>query len=235
MTGTAAGPGTGNDMSARRALLLDFDGTIADTLPVLQETYASFLRSIGATATAPTFAQVNGANLFQLITDLSRRYAPDQDAAQLWRRYWRTIETTVPTAAALEGTHEIIAWAKRQGWRVGIGSASRSNLIADWLTRHALDAQIDCIIGADLCERGKPDPAIYQMLVEHLGVAPQNCIVIEDSESGVTSARRAGLAVIRLTGTHPPVDSPVSADYDAAHLSAALAYLQQRFASSRQD
>lgn len=228
-------PDISSDVSARRALLLDFDGTMADTLPLLQETYANFLRRIGATHKAPTFAQANGANLFQLITDLSRQYAPDQDAAALWQHYWQMIETAVPQAVALDGTHDIIAWAKRQGWRVGIGSASRSGLIADWLKRQDLHTRIDCIVGADLCDRGKPDPAIYRLLVNKLAVPAQNCIVIEDSDAGVTSARRAGLAVIRLTGTPAPADSPVVADHDVAHLPAALAYLQQRFASPRQD
>lgn len=222
------------DMSARRALLLDFDGTIVDTLPVLEAAYAGFLAEIGAAHKAPTFAQANGANLFQLITGLCREHVPDQDAAAIWQRYWHAIEAAVLDTSPMDGASEIIDWAKLQGWRVGIGSASRTDLIAAWLARHALRDRIDCIIGADLCDRGKPDPAIYNLLVERLAVAPANCIVIEDSESGVTSANRAGLTVIRLTGLHPPVDSQVAASHDAATLRAALAYLQQRFASPRQ-
>jgi HAD superfamily hydrolase (TIGR01509 family) len=234
MPKTMSGPDRSRGGPARRALLLDFDGTIADTLPVLRDTYADFLRRIDATQQAPTFAQANGANLFQLITELCRQHVPDQDAAALWQQYWHSIETAVLQAAPMDGTHEIVAWARSRGWLIGIGSASRTGLIADWLERHALRTQIDCIIGADLCDRGKPDPVIYHMLVDQLAVAPRDCVVIEDSDSGVTSANRAGLAVIRLTGTHPLADSQATASYDAVDLSAALGYLQQRFSSPRQ-
>jgi HAD superfamily hydrolase (TIGR01509 family) len=230
MTGSAVN----GDAPVRRGLLLDFDGTIADTLPVLQQTYDDFLRDINATHKAPTFAEANGANLLHLITDLSRQYAPDRNATETWRHYWQTVETAVLKAPPLQGTREIVAWAKQLGWTIGIASASRTDLIAAWLARHALQLQIDGVVGADLCERGKPDPAIYRLLIETLAIAPQDCIVIEDSESGVLSASRAGLEVIRLTGAHPSANSQAMVSHDAVDLAAALIYLQQRFAPSRQ-
>jgi HAD superfamily hydrolase (TIGR01509 family) len=209
----------------RRALLLDFDGTLADTLPGLRSVYEDFLRRIGATPTAPRFEQVNGANLLHLIHDLCRQHAPDRDAAVEWRDYWGRVEATVREATPAAGAYQLIDWARRQGWAVGIGSASRSDLIAAWLAHNSLSLQIDGVIGADQCERSKPDPEIYRMLVGHLGVAKDNCIVIEDSDSGVASAISAGIDVIQLTAGEPAD----GATHRAATLASALDYLQQRF------
>ena len=129
------------------------------------------------------------------------------------------------------GAHQIVTWARRQGWRVGIGSASRTQVISAWLERHDLAPQIDCIVGADQCDRGKPDPAIYRLLVEKLVVDSAGCIVIEDSDAGVASASAAGLEVIRLT-VGPAKDDTLAAHH-AASLDAALLYLQTRFEPMR--
>ena len=213
----------------RRALLLDFDGTLADTLPGLRSVYESFLQHIGAAQSAPHFEQVNGANLLHLVQDLCRQHVPARDAVAEWRAYWACVEAAVRDAAPADGARQLIAWARQQGWAVGIGSASRSDLIAAWLAHHALAGQIDSIVGADQCERGKPDPAIYQLLAANLRVDKNNCVIIEDSDSGVASAVAAGIYVIQLTAGRPAN----GAIYRAQSLTAALDYLQQRFNPAR--
>ena len=50
---------------------------------------------------------------------------------------------------------------------------------------------------------GKPDPTIFLIAASRLGVEPQNCLVIEDSPSGIEAARRAGIPVIAVCTTNP--------------------------------
>jgi beta-phosphoglucomutase len=216
----------------RQALLLDFDGTLADTLPGLRRVYEDFLNELGATGQAPTFAEANGANLAELIQGLYRRHAPDADLASGWSRYWREVEAAVLASPPADGAHRLVDWARQQDWRVGIASASRTGLIAAWTKQHGLAAGIDCVVGADLCDKGKPDPAIYRLLMATMKVAPRDCIAIEDSDAGVSSAHAAGIDVIRLVqhGAGNPSDA---ACHRAMSLPAALNYLQQRFTTAR--
>ena len=49
--------------------------------------------------------------------------------------------------------------------------------------------------------RGKPDPEGYLLAAERLGIRPENCVVIEDSTAGVSSAKRAGMLCVAITNT----------------------------------
>jgi len=61
------------------------------------------------------------------------------------------------------------------------------------------------VTGADV-ERGKPDPQVFLLCAERLGVEPAQCAVIEDAPQGVEAANRAGMASIALTSTQTRED-----------------------------
>ncbi|MBI2256398.1 MAG: HAD family hydrolase [Proteobacteria bacterium] len=212
-----------------RALLLDFDGTLADTLPGLRSVYHLFLERIGAVGQAPGFDSVNGADLSALIPDLCRQFAPADDPARAWREYWRQVEQAILCAAPAPGAGALMTWARQRGWHLGIATAGRTGLIAAWLQRHDLADFIDGIVGADICERGKPDPMPYLMLMDRLGVTPRGSIAIEDSVSGTASALAAGVEVIRLGDAGPASDAVCT----VATLEAAHHYLASRFNQAR--
>lgn len=215
----------------QRALLLDFDGTLADTLPGLRRVYANFLSDVGADDRAPHFDNANGADLSVLISDLCRQFAPQRNAEDVWSDYWAAVERVILAAEPASGAPPLMSWARRQGWRLGIATAGRTGLIAAWLDKHQLSHFIDCVIGADLCERGKPDPMPYRLLMERLDILPKNGIAIEDSVSGIASARSAGAEVIRLLHDKAaPVDGTAC---EVATLGGALQYLANRFDPAR--
>ena len=58
--------------------------------------------------------------------------------------------------------------------------------------------------------RGKPEPDVFIEAARRAGYAPQDCIVVEDSVTGVTSAHRAGCHVLGFTGTHPHPEEQAS-------------------------
>jgi mannitol-1-/sugar-/sorbitol-6-phosphatase len=71
------------------------------------------------------------------------------------------------------------------------------------------------LVSADQVTRGKPAPDPYLLAAERLGVAPQDCLVLEDAPSGIAAARAAGMTVWAVTTTHAP------AELTAAHRVAA--------------
>jgi HAD superfamily hydrolase (TIGR01509 family) len=80
-------------------------------------------------------------------------------------------------------------------------SAPRSNV--DFVLEHThLRKYFTTILDQSDVEHGKPNPEIYLKVAERLGFPPQQCIVFEDSLSGVESAQRAGAKVVGVTTTH---------------------------------
>jgi beta-phosphoglucomutase-like phosphatase (HAD superfamily) len=64
-------------------------------------------------------------------------------------------------------------------------------------------AQFSAVVtGADVT-RGKPDPQVFQLAAERLGVHASACVVVEDAVHGVEAARRAGMKAVALAGTSP--------------------------------
>lgn len=80
-------------------------------------------------------------------------------------------------------------------------SAPRSNV--DFVLEHThLKKYFTTILDQSDVEHGKPDPEIYLKVADRLGFPPHQCIVFEDSLSGVESAQRAGAKVVGVTTTH---------------------------------
>jgi len=205
------------------ALLLDFDGTMADTVVPLADIYAEFTQRIGADG-APTFAEADGADLSELIQGLARRFAPQLDHHALWEDYWNRVADAVITARPCEGLLPLLDLARDRAWKVGIASSSRTGLIERWLHRQKLDHYVDDIVGADRAARSKPHPDIYIALLQRLGIASENCIAIEDSASGVAAARAAQIVVIRIGDIEASAGAP---NFIAADLAAAAEYVRR--------
>ena len=97
----------------------------------------------------------------------------------------------------MPGVDEAIAYAGERGWKRGIVSASPAVLVYGMVSQMGLNqTEFDVILHDKSVEQCKPDPAIYLKAAEMVGVQPENCIVLEDSYFGMTSAIRAGMYCI---------------------------------------
>ena len=87
-----------------------------------------------------------------------------------------------------------------------------------------------CITGGNEVARGKPDPAIYLLAAERLGVAPAECIAFEDSENGARAAQAAGVRVVIVPDLkHPPDDVAARAHGVIDSLADAIAHVPHWF------
>ena len=102
---------------------------------------------------------------------------------------------------AMDGSAELVEALAADGFRVAIGSSGPPENVALVLEQFTAGRRIDAVVtGADVT-RGKPDPQVFLLAAERLGVPPASCAVVEDAVHGVTAALRAGMAAIALTGT----------------------------------
>ena len=89
--------------------------------------------------------------------------------------------------------------ARQTGCRVGLATMSRCPQAQRVLQALGLEDAFDFVAIRDDVERGKPDPEIYQLVASELDVAPDECLVVEDSPSGVRAALAAGMDVVAVS------------------------------------
>ena len=97
-----------------------------------------------------------------------------------------------------EGAHELLTYLKSHGYKIAMATSTPWDTVKEHLARTGMTDYFDAVITGDMVEHGKPAPDIYLMAAERLGVAPQNCIGVEDSLSGIRAIHAAGIRAIMV-------------------------------------
>ena len=114
---------------------------------------------------------------------------------------------------AMPGAVAAVSSARAAGLGVAIASSSSMLLIDAVVDKLGIRSSVDALCSADDERLGKPDPGVFTSAARALGVAPGECLAIEDSPFGVRSAKAAGCFCIGLHG-----GAAVAADLNTADL-----------------
>lgn len=200
---SAAGPGTG----PIAAVVFDFDGVIADTerlhleafrhafaprgWPLSEEAYFDRYLGCDDRGLVVAYARDGGHDLSrdEIDTLVSRK-------VQAFAQYLSSPAVLFPGAEAA-----IRALANR--FRTGIASGALHHEIHAILTAAGLRETFGVIVGTDDVASHKPSPEPYLAAAAALGIAPAQCVAIEDSAPGLQAARAAGMRTIAVTTTSP--------------------------------
>lgn len=186
-----------------RCVLFDFDGVIADTEERNADYLASALAHFGVRLTEEDRSALVGINDPSLLEALLKRAETPVTLEQLQAERTRH-GNYYENGADLHtqpGLREFLSALRAQGIRTGIVSSTRSQLILTALDRLHLVSQFDVVVCGDMVTRRKPDPEPYLRAAQLLGLAPDNCLVIEDSPTGIRAGKAAGCTVLGYTGS----------------------------------
>ena len=110
--------------------------------------------------------------------------------------FWQEIERDgIPVK---KGVRELLAFLKENKWTVGLASSSKRESVEAHLKRSGILEYFSEIITGDMVEHSKPQPDIYLLACDKLGVKPQEAYAIEDSPNGIRSAYAAGMKPIMV-------------------------------------
>jgi HAD superfamily hydrolase (TIGR01509 family) len=173
-----------------RALLLDLDGTIADTLP---HVFDAFRHAAAPwVEREPTDAEVEatfGPAERECLAALVPRSALDEAE----RRYHAYYESELGrNVRVVEGIIELIHHARRLGWRVGVFTSKSRRSAEFTLAELGLGPLIDHLVSSDDVSRTKPDPEGVRVAAEALGVPAGRVLMAGDSPADVSAGRGAG-------------------------------------------
>jgi len=191
------------------AFIFDMDGVIVDSNPLHREAWAAYNRRFGLETTEAMQERMYGRRNDDIVRDFyGEGLSPEEVAArgadkeELYRQMLgdRIDEILVP------GLRQFLERYRQVP--MGLASNAERENIDFLLDRAGLRGYFRAVVDGHQVRHPKPDPEIYLRTAKILNITPVNCIVFEDSYSGVEAARAAGMRVIGVSTTYE--DLPVS-------------------------
>ncbi|MBO4484194.1 MAG: HAD family phosphatase [Lachnospiraceae bacterium] len=105
-----------------------------------------------------------------------------------------------------EGVREILSYLKENGIPTAIASSTRQNRVVSQLDEAGLLSYFDTVVGGESVSKSKPAPDIFLFAAKKLGIAPADCVVIEDSFNGIRAAHAAGMIPVMVPDMLEPDD-----------------------------
>jgi HAD superfamily hydrolase (TIGR01509 family) len=185
-----------------KALIFDFDGLIVDSespgFQAWSELYAAHGCSLPFETYSVCIGTINGFDLHGHLQEQSGRTIDRGELEAACNKRWLQLMEHQPL---LPGIAACVASAKARGLKLAVASSSTQKWVTRNLKRFGLLAEFDAICTRDYVEAVKPDPALYLLALERLGVRPEEAIAFEDSPHGVLAAKRAGIFCVAVPNT----------------------------------
>ena len=184
------------------AVIFDVDGVLVDSYQAHFESWRQLYRELGIKYGETTFAADFGRTSRDILIRTLPGQLSDERIRELDDRkeslYREIIGRDFP---AMDGAEDLIDSLVADGFLLAVGSSGPPENVALALEKLRSGQRIAvAVTGSDVI-RGKPDPQVFQLAAERLGIPASRCAVVEDAVHGVEAAKRAGMTAIALTGT----------------------------------
>lgn len=181
-----------------KAIIFDMDGVIIDSETVYAEIEWQIYQEYHVPMTREGAMQSMGRGLLNWWEEIVDRYdmpiSAQQAAEEVSKRYMSFLTDPNIKKEAMPGARQLMQRIKEEkNWRIAIASSSDANAISAVMDIFDLHPYIDFTISGNEIVDSKPHPEIFEKVAKHFNYAPQQCLVIEDSQSGILAAKAASM------------------------------------------
>jgi HAD superfamily hydrolase (TIGR01509 family) len=191
-----------------QAVLWDMDGTLVDTEPYWIATEFAMAEKYGGRWSQADALQLVGNDLVEsgrYIKDvMGLDLTPEEIVEELLDGVVAQVEREVPWRP---GAVELLASVRATGVRCGLVTMSYQRFVAPILA-HLPHESFSVVVTGEQVANGKPHPEPYLTAAAALGVPPEDCLAIEDSNTGAKSAEEAGCLVLVVENHVPVLEGP---------------------------
>jgi beta-phosphoglucomutase len=186
--------------------IFDMDGVIIDTNPYHRISWGKFIRGKGLPYSDELFNNFlsgqTGATSIRALLDENLSDVQIQEYVQKIDGHFRDIFRDSPHVEAFPGVVSFLDAVCESGIRTGLATSAPPENVNLVMERLGIRERFGFILDSTTVNHGKPNPEIYNNSVQCIGLDNSQCIVFEDSKSGIQSAIAAGLKVVGVSSTH---------------------------------
>lgn len=182
--------------------IFDLDGVIVDTARFHYLAWQRLANSLGFEFSEKENERLKGVSrdrsleILLEIGNLTFEKEKKKQLTILKNDWYVEYINQIDSSTLLEGSVEYIRFLRGRGIKTAIGSASKNTPLI--LDRLGIQPLFDAVIDGNKVSKAKPDPEVFLLAAEELGIKPENCVVFEDAEAGIQAALRAGMGAIGI-------------------------------------
>jgi HAD superfamily hydrolase (TIGR01509 family) len=179
------------------AYLFDCDGTIADSMPLHFRAWKKALGEWNCEFDEKLFYAWGGMPVAEIVATLNRKHGLNMPVEAVSRRKESLYFELLPELRAVPDVLDHVEDAYGRIPSAVVSGSTRESVVASLVSLNLLD-RFDTMVCAGDYEKSKPDPEAFLLAAARLGVAPEACLVFEDTEMGIQAAKAAGMASVRV-------------------------------------
>ena len=192
-------------MNMPKAVIFDMDGVLTDSEPLICAAAIQMFSEQGVRACPEDFHPFVGTGENRYLGGVAEKHGVKLDIPRAKARTYEIyLEMAPRKLEAFPGAVELVRACRARGWACAVASSADWIKVAANLKKIGLDPETwQAVITAENVERRKPDPAIFLMAAEKMGVPPSSCTVVEDAVNGIEAAKAAGMRCVAVATTFP--------------------------------
>ncbi|RUA16042.1 MAG: HAD family hydrolase [Flavobacteriia bacterium] len=185
----------------KKAIIFDMDGVLVESEDIWKQAEYEVFSALGAIVSKEDSRQTRSMTTKKVTEFWYQKFPwkgiPLSEVEEMVLH--RVMELISSKDCVSMGIGAFIKNLKSQDYKIGLATNAPEKIIPVVLKKTGTRDLFDSISSADLEKKGKPHPAIYLTTARKLKVRPHECVAIEDSETGMEAAKKAGMTVIAYT------------------------------------
>ena len=187
-----------------KAMLFDMDGVLVDSEPIHFAGRKRTLKRYGLEITDEELSHYTGILAKPFLRDIAEKRGvniPIDEAAEFVPVDFKT-EFDKSEIKPIEGIKNLLENLAAKNIPMAIASSSSPQLIREFVKRLEIEKYFTALVSGHEVKQSKPAPDIYLKAAESVKVAPAECVVLEDSRSGILAGKAAGMYCIGFISPH---------------------------------
>lgn len=179
-----------------QAVIFDMDGTLIDSEPLWQRASYEYFKACGYPVTQEEIWHLSGVPVRGHAEYMLRHYGDKGLSVEALSAGFeaRAVKMILEQKPLIAGVPETLEALKKRGIKMAIASASPLYMLQEIVESCGIAQYFDYLSSAVGLPYNKPHPAVYLQAAEKLNVAPQDCLAVEDSITGMTAAKAAAMS-----------------------------------------